>query len=211
MFDFVEKIMSEIIRIINGLGYWGIAGGMAIESACIPLPSEVVLPLAGNMAANGHITMIGANIAVALGSLFGSLLAYFAGYYGGRPFILKYGKFLLISKDHFFKAEKTFNKYGGAAVFFGRLLPVIRTFISLPAGMAKYDIRKFVVYSLAGMIPWNFILIWFGFNFVKTYETVIRPIFKQFEYVILVLIVLSVLFLFIRHAARRRRPKTYND
>ncbi|MCX7709664.1 MAG: DedA family protein [Clostridia bacterium] len=193
MFEFIESILKVIIEIINSLGYWGIGGGMLIESACIPLPSEVVLPLAGNMVASGKLTLLGANIAVAVGSMIGSFLAYAVGYWGGRPFILKYGKYFFVSEEHFYLAEKTFNKYGVAAVFFGRLLPVIRTFISLPAGIAKMDIKKFTIYSLIGMIPWNFMLIYLGYAFGQRYETVIRPIFKKFEYGVIGIIVLIIL------------------
>ncbi|MCX8131831.1 MAG: DedA family protein [Clostridia bacterium] len=192
MLEHIEKILKVIIEIINSFGYWGIGIGMLIESACIPLPSEVVLPLGGNMvrASNGAMSLLGANIAVNLGSMVGSLIAYTVGYFGGRPFILKYGKYFFVSQDHFYKAENTFNKYGVAAVFFGRLLPVIRTFISLPAGIARMDLKKFLTFSLAGMIPWNFTLIYLGYWFGKDYETVVRPIFKRFEYVVIAAIIL---------------------
>ena len=159
MFEFVERIFFFIKDIISSLGYFGIGGGMLIESACIPLPSEMILPLAGFMVADGKIDLWLANVAVAVGSLLGSTLAYVVGYYGGRPFILKYGKYFFISEEHFYKAENTFKKYGSAAVFFGRLLPVIRTFISLPAGNARMKFRKFITYSLIGMLHWNLILI----------------------------------------------------
>jgi membrane protein DedA with SNARE-associated domain len=177
---------------------------MMIESACIPLPSEVVLPLAGNMAANGTIDLIGANIAVNVGSMIGSLLAYFVGYYGGRPFILKYGKYFFVSEEHFHQAEKTFNKYGAAAVFFGRLLPVIRTFISLPAGIARLDLKKFMIYSLVGMIPWNAALIYLGFKFGQHYESVIRPIFKRFEYAVIGILFIVFIYLVYKFIKSRR-------
>ena len=198
MLYFIEHVMGFIKDIISILGYWGIGTGMLIESACIPLPSEVVLPLGGSMVADGVINMLGANIAVAIGSLTGSLIAYFVGYYGGRPFILKYGKYFFVSQEHFYKAERTFIKYGIAAVFFGRLLPVIRTFISLPAGIAKMNLKKFVTYSLIGMIPWNFMLIFLGYKFGQSYETVIRPIFKRFELVVIAAIVLCIVAILIR-------------
>lgn len=208
MYQFFESIIVFIIRIIDSLGYIGIGLGMMIESACIPLPSEVILPLAGNMVSKGAISMIGANIAVAAGSLTGSLIAYLAGYFGGRPFILKYGKYFFVSEKHFNKAENTFNKYGGIAVFFGRLLPIIRTFISLPAGIAKFDLKKFILYSLAGMIPWNFILIFLGYKFGQRYESVIRPIFKKFEYVVIAVILLAIILFIIKHLFKKRKEET---
>jgi membrane protein DedA with SNARE-associated domain len=209
MFDFLESLFFIIKDIISHLGYWGVGGGMLIESMCIPLPSEVVLPLAGFMVADGTLNFFWANIAVAVGSMIGSLIAYYVGYYGGRPFILKHGKSFFISEEKFNKADHIFNKYGGAAVFFGRLLPIIRTFISLPAGMARMDLKKFVLFSLVGMLPWNAVLIYLGYKFGENYETVVRPIFKQFEYVVVALIVLVILFLvFHSITAAKKRKKT---
>jgi membrane protein DedA with SNARE-associated domain len=207
MLEFVESILKVIIEIINSLGYWGIGLGMLIESACIPLPSELVLPLGGNMvrASNGAMSLLGANISVNVGSLIGSLIAYAVGYYGGRPLILNYGKYFFVSKDHFFKADATFNKYGGAAVFFGRLLPVIRTFISLPAGIARMNLKKFITYSLLGMIPWNFALIYLGYIFGQRYGTVVRPIFKRFEHIVIVLIILIVVFAAFKMIFRKKK------
>lgn len=205
MYEFVERIFFFIKDIISSLGYFGIGGGMLIESACIPLPSEMILPLAGFMVADGKIDLWLANVAVAAGSLLGSTLAYIVGYYGGRPFILKYGKYFFISEEHFYKAENTFKKYGAAAVFFGRLLPVIRTFISLPAGIARMNFRKFITYSLIGMLPWNFILIFLGFKLGANYETVVRPVFKRFEYVVIAAIVLVILFFIVRAVFHRKR------
>jgi membrane protein DedA with SNARE-associated domain len=205
MLSFFENIVKFIADLISGLGYWGVSAGMLLESSCIPIPSEVILPLAGNMVAEGKISMLVANITVALGSIAGSLLAYSIGYYGGRPFILKYGKYFFVSESHFYKADKTFNKYGSAAVFFGRLLPVIRTFISLPAGIARMDLKKFLTYSLIGMLPWNFTLILLGDIFGKKYEAVIRPIFKRYEYLVLAAIVLAILFFIVRHFVKGKK------
>jgi membrane protein DedA with SNARE-associated domain len=207
MFDFLEKLFFLIKDIVSQLGYLGIGGGMLIESMCIPLPSEAVLPVAGFMVADGTINFFWANIAVAIGSMIGSLIAYFVGYYGGRPFILKYGMSFFISEDKFNKADHIFNKYGGAAVFFGRLLPIIRTFISLPAGIAKMDLKKFVLFSLAGMLPWNAILIYLGYKFGANYETVVRPVFKKFEYVVVAIIILAILFIIYHTFASKRRKK----
>lgn len=206
MLDLVKSFASIITGVINDLGYFGIALGMFIESACIPLPSELVLPLGGFMVAEGRLTLLGANIAVIVGSLLGSTLAYWIGFYGGRAFILKYGKYFFVSSDNFYKAEQTFNKYGSRAVFFGRLLPVVRTFISLPAGITRMNFFKFILYSTLGMLPWNFILIFLGYKFSENYETVVRPIFKKFEYLCIVSIVLVLvvaLLLYIRQKKRK--------
>ena len=198
-------IFKHILDIINSLGYLGIAAGMFLESACIPLPSEAVLPVAGYLVSDMRITLLGANIAVAIGSMCGSLLAYSVGFYGGRPFILKYGKYLFVSKDHFFKAENTFNKYGVAAVFFGRFMPIIRTFISLPAGIARMDLKDFITYSLIGMIPWNFLLIFLGFKFGKKFETQILPYFEDFKYLIIVSIILIIIIFIFKYFFKRKK------
>jgi membrane protein DedA with SNARE-associated domain len=120
---------------------------------------------------------------------------------------LKYGKYFFVSADHFYKAEKTFNKYGVAAVFFGRLLPIIRTFISLPAGIARMDLKKFLTFSLIGMLPWNFILIFLGYKLGQQYETIVRPIFKKFEYVVVAVIVLLVVFLIARAVIKKIKAR----
>lgn len=204
MGHYIESLFLYIKEVISALGYFGIALGMLIESACIPLPSEIILPLAGFMVADGKINLWLANVAVTLGSLTGSLLAYSIGYYGGRPFILKYGKYFFVSANHFYKAEKTFNKHGSAAVFFGRLLPVIRTFISLPAGIAKMDLKKFLTFSLIGMLPWNFILIFLGYILGHRYDTLVHPIFQKFEYVVIGLIFVVIIILVFRALHRKR-------
>ena len=204
MGHYLESLFLYVKEIIGNLGYLGIAGGMLIESACIPLPSEVVLPLAGFMVADGKINLWLANLAVAVGSLSGSLLAYAVGYYGGRPLILKYGKYFFVSENKFQQAEKTFNKHGAAAVLFSRLLPVVRTFISLPAGIAKMNPGKFILFSLIGMLPWNFALIFLGYTLGQQYDKIIHPIFQKFEYVVVGLIVIVILFLVVRTLFRKR-------
>ena len=206
--ELINGLVSVITSIINRLGYFGIALGMFIESACIPLPSELVLPLGGFMVADGRLTLLGANIAVTIGSLLGSVVAYVVGLYGGRTFILKYGKYFFMSEDNFYKAEETFNKHGVKTVFLGRLLPVIRTFISLPAGITKMNFFKFIVYSILGMFPWNFALIFLGYKFSENYEVLVRPIFKRFEHIVItvmVVIIVVVSFLYIRKKFRNKK------
>ncbi len=204
---FLDNVIQFIVDLINHMGYYGIALGMLIESACIPLPSELVLPIGGKLVADGTITMLGANIAVAIGSMAGSLLAYAVGHYGGRPFILKYGKYFFIKEKHFYKAEATFNKYGGAAVFFGRLLPIIRTFISLPAGISKMSLKKFIVFSLTGMLPWNFILIFLGYKLGPKFEEVVGPYYEVFKYAVAAGIVLVILFFVMKYFLSKKKAE----
>ena len=211
MLKLLETLALFVTSVVNKLGYWGIGIGMFLESACIPVPSELVLPLGGFMISEGRITLLGANIAVTIGSLLGSILAYIIGFYGGRPFILNYGKYFLISNESFYKAEKTFNKYGVGAVFFGRLLPVIRTFISLPAGITRMNFGKFLIYSVLGMIPWNFLLIFLGYKFGENYETIVRPIFKKFEHVVVIAIIILVVASIIMYIKSKNKKVEENN
>lgn len=191
--NLIELIMTKIVEFMSIFGYWGISIGMVVESACIPLPSELILPVAGFMAASNKITLLGANLSVLCGSLIGSIAAYGIGYNYGRSFIFKYGKYMLISDKHFIKAEKFFDKYGCTAVLIGRLLPVIRTFISLPAGITRMNLAKFIIFSAAGAIPWNFTLIYLGYKFQKEYERIISPIFHNFEIITVAVLLLILL------------------
>lgn len=194
--------MAKIVEFMSIFGYWGISLGMAAESACIPLPSELILPVAGFMAASNKITLVGANISVLCGSLIGSIIAYSIGYNYGRNFIFKYGKYLLISDKHFIKAEKFFNKYGCTAVFLARLLPVIRTFISLPAGITRMNLMKFIIFSAAGAIPWNFTLIYLGYKFQKDYNNIISPIFHNFELITISVLLFIILYFVLKQLSK---------
>lgn len=162
MISIVDYVSQIAIHLIEILGYWGVFFGMMIESACIPLPSEVIMPFAGYVAYEGEMTLIGITIAGVLGNLLGSWIAYFVGLKGGRPFLEKYGKYFLISHRKLDLAHDWFEKYGHEAVFISRMLPIIRTFISLPAGIAKMNFKKFTVYTLLGSIPWVLLLGYIG-------------------------------------------------
>lgn len=203
LLDQFHHLILIIVEKLGALGYWGIGIGMGLESACMPMPSEVVLPFAGYMVFLNRFDMLSANIIVNAGSLIGSLAAYTLGYYGGRPFLLKYGKYLFISNNHFNIADRWFEKYGVAAVFFGRLLPIIRTFISLPAGIARMDISKFIFYSLIGMIPWNFALIFAGYKFGQNWKN-IAPMLRDYDYIIEGAIAAAIIFLVVKYIRHRR-------
>ena len=172
MTGIIESLSTVAINLIESLGYWGVFIGMTLESACIPLPSEVIMPFAGFVVYEGKLTLWGITLVGALGNLFGSLIAYYVGLKGGKPFLEKYGKYFLISQNSLNKAHAWFERYGHEAVFFGRLLPGIRTFISLPAGIAEMDIKKFVIYSFAGSLPWCFFLGYIGVVLGSNWELV---------------------------------------
>ena len=157
-----EVLSMFVVHVIETLGYFGVFIMMTLESACIPFPSEVIMPFAGFVVQEGQLSFLGIVVIGTLGNLVGSLIAYFVGLKGGRPILEKYGKYILITEDKLDLADDIFNKYGAATVFVGRILPVIRTFISLPAGIARMDIKKFTLYTTLGGLPCTVILAYLG-------------------------------------------------
>lgn len=157
-----EVLSMFVVHVIETLGYFGVFIMMTLESACIPFPSEVIMPFASFVVQEGQLSFLGIVVIGTLGNLVGSLIAYFVGLKGGRPILEKYGKYILITEDKLDLADDIFNKYGAATVFVGRILPVIRTFISLPAGIVRMDIKKFTLYTALGCLPWTLILAYLG-------------------------------------------------
>ncbi|MCD6310678.1 MAG: DedA family protein [Candidatus Eremiobacteraeota bacterium] len=162
----IEEILAWltgiVMAIINTLGYWGVMIASALESACIPLPSEIIFPFSGYLVSSGHFTFWAVIFWGMIGQILGSLLAYWVGIVGGIPLLRRYGKYILIREKEIDHAHAWFERYGEAAVFFGRLLPVVRTFISLPAGIARMNIWKFLVYTALGCLPWLIALTYAG-------------------------------------------------
>jgi len=198
----INLVTNFVINIISSWGYFGVGLMMAIESVCIPLPSEIIMPFAGFLVAQGKFTLLGVTLAGALGCLVGSVAAYAVGIYGGRAFIEKYGGYILISKHDLNLADKFFNKYGSSAIFFSRLLPVIRTFISLPAGIAKMNFTKFVVYTFLGSLPWCFALAYIGKKLGDNWDT-LGVYFHKFDFVIVIVILLGVAWYIRRYFKNR--------
>lgn len=155
-------MMQYIIHFMQEWGYYAMFVAMVLENANIPIPSEIVLGFAGYLVAKGLFDFTTAIIVGTMAGIIGSILSYWLGQYGGRPLLLKYGKYILFNEKKFHLAEKLFENYGGLAVFIGRLLPGVRTFISFPAGVAKYPMSKFILWTVVGTIPWTILLIWLG-------------------------------------------------
>ncbi|WP_027415881.1 DedA family protein [Aneurinibacillus terranovensis] len=195
MHHLVEGLTSFVTHIISSFGNIGIFLSMALESACIPLPSEVILLFGGFLAARGTLTFWGVVSAGVLGNVVGSVLIYWIGSYVGRAFLEKYGKYVLLNVGHLAKAESWFARYGEWAVFFGRILPVIRTFISLPAGVARMNFSKFLMFTLFGCIPWNIALTYFGLKLGQNWQSV-EPYFHPVSYVILFIVAVAILRFF---------------
>ena len=190
--------------VIVGMGYPGVILLMAIESACIPLPSEIIMPFAGYLVAQGHFTLLGVATAGAIGCNLGSVVAYEFGKRGGRPLALKYGRFVLIDHADIDKADRFFVKYGDWAVLIGRLLPVIRTFIAFPAGVARMPLLRFHFYTFIGSWPWCFGLAWVGMKLGTTWNTDprMKAVLHSFD-VVIVLGVLAGLVWFVWHKVRK--------
>jgi membrane protein DedA with SNARE-associated domain len=198
----LEHLFTTVINFLGQFGYWGIALGMALESACIPLPSEIVLPFGGFLASQGRITLTQAIVAGQLGGLFGSIVAYAVGRYGGRSLLERYGKYILIRQHEMDVADRWFAKKGEWTVFLGRLIPGVRTFISLPAGMAEMNFGRFLFYSFLGMLPWSIAFTYAGFRLGNNWE-VIRQSLHKFDYVVIALL-LGLIGAFIWYRTRSR-------
>jgi membrane protein DedA with SNARE-associated domain len=158
----LEFLGRLIISVISHIGYPGIVLLMGIESACIPLPSEVIMPFSGYLVFTGRFSLWGATLAGAVGCNLGALVAYYAGAWGGRPLAEKYGRYVLVSRHDLDLADRWFSRYGDWTVFFARLLPMVRTFIALPAGIARMNVWRFNLYTFLGSLPWCLALAYAG-------------------------------------------------
>jgi len=159
----LHEVINWLITTIGSMGYTGIFLLMALESSLLPIPSEIIMPPAGYLVQQGKMNMTLVILSGTLGSLFGAYLNYFAAHYLGRPFLLKYGRYVLITEEHFRRVEDYFASHGEISTFIGRLLPVIRHLISLPAGLAGMNHIKFSIYTLLGAFIWVSILTWIGY------------------------------------------------
>src|SRR6266404_5783919 len=207
----VAKIISVlavfIVAVISSLGYGGIVLLMAIESACIPLPSEVIMPFSGYLVYTGRFNLWWVATFGALGCNLGSLLAYEIGAYGGRPLVERYGRYLLLSRNELDLADKFFARWGSATVFFSRLLPVIRTFIALPAGVARMPRGRFHLYTFVGSWPWCLGLAWVGMKLGERWDSDprLKLWFHRFDAVVGVLLLAGIVgFVWTRWKHRMR-------
>lgn len=162
MTAWLDRFFLQLTEAIAALGYWGVAIGMAVESANIPLPSEIILPFGGFLVSQGHLSFWGVVLAGTIGGTVGSSVSYFIGLAGGRPLVLRYGRYVGFGPEKLDLADRWFARYGEATVFLTRLLPVVRTFISLPAGISRMNFKRFVVYTFAGSLIWSIALTYVG-------------------------------------------------
>jgi membrane protein DedA with SNARE-associated domain len=205
----IEILSTFIIATISRLGYFGVALLMAIESACIPLPSEIIMPFAGSLVATHRFSLWAVGVAGAFGCVVGSLVAYGVGMYGGRPLIEKYGRYVLISHHDLDLADRWFARYGEAIVFTSRLLPVIRTFIAFPAGVARMNLTRFALYTFAGSLPWCLGLAYVGQKLGEKWneDETLKTLFHRFDFIIGIVGVLVIAWWVWRHVRQLRAGK----
>ena len=170
----VELMAGFITNVISQIGYVGVFFLMVLESALIPVPSEVIMPFSGFLVATGEFNIFYVLVTGTLGNLVGSVIAYYIGLNVGRKLILKYGKYVLIDEKHLDMADNWFQRFGDKIIFVSRNLPAVRTYISLPAGISKMNVFKFSIYTLVGSVPWNFALLYVGVLLGKNWETILK-------------------------------------
>lgn len=200
----LAAVGAFIIAVLSSLGYAGVVLLMAIESACIPLPSELIMPFAGYLVFKGQLALWGVAMAGAVGCVLGSLVAYYVGLFGGRPLVQRYGRYLLVSHHDLELADRWFARHGDVTIFVGRLLPVVRTFIAFPAGVARMPLLKFVAYTFVGSLIWCWALAWVGQNLGEHWDT-LGVYFHRFDEVIALLILAAAAWWIWRHLKNLKR------
>jgi membrane protein DedA with SNARE-associated domain len=208
----IEQALFDLIKHwYLTTGYLGIVLAMALESCCVPLPSEIVMPLAGYFVFKygDQFSLPGVALAGALGCVVGSALAYWIGAAGGRPLLLKYGRYILVSQADSDRADRWFAHYGAPVAFFSRLLPVVRTYISLPAGIARMNFRQFLLLTFAGSLPWTLILAFVGFKLGDKIDQAsqLGTIFHGLDVLILLLLAAGIAYYVYHHIRRDRAAR----
>jgi membrane protein DedA with SNARE-associated domain len=200
--DIITWGIQFVKDFIGGIGVIGIFFLMTLESMCLPIPSELILPFGGWLASDGKMDVFMVGLAGSLGCLAGSIIAYAIGFYGGRQFIIRYGRYVFLKEKSIESAECWFKKYGNIAIFGSRLLPVVRTFISLPAGVAKMDFTRFTILSFIGSVPWCFAFAYAGYYLGQNWES-LGGIYNIFT----IIVVIAIIVLFVWFFFLRRRKK----
>lgn len=202
MHQIVAWISDTALNLVNTMGLWGIWIGMILESACIPIPSEVIMLSGGLLVAQGTLTFTEVVAVGVLGNLIGSIIAFYVGAVGGRRLLEKYGKYIFFNARHLEQSQRWFDRYGESTVFFTRMLPFIRTFISLPAGIAGMKAWRFVLFTFLGSLPWNMALVYLGYRLGDNWsivETYLRPV----SYIICAAVVLLLIVWLVRRKKER--------
>jgi len=203
---FTQHVVEWCTHVIHTGGYVGAGFLMALESMIAPVPSEAVMPPVGILVKRGMFNVWLAVLATSIGSITGSFLSYLMGYYGGRPLVLKVGKYLMLDKEHLDWTEKWFARHGFATIFIGRFIPVVRHLISIPAGLGRMPLLPFLVYTLTGATIWNCILLYVGYKFA-TYEKQIWEISHRFhlDAVVSAILIAGIAFVLFKHLQARKK------
>jgi membrane protein DedA with SNARE-associated domain len=209
LIEILRPLVEFITSVISSLGYGGIFILMILESALIPIPSEIIMPFSGFLVSSGKLGSVGVILAGSLGNLVGSVITYYLGIRLGRAFLIKYGKYILFRVHHLVWTEQLFQKYGDKISFVGRLLPVVRTYISLPAGIGKSNFIKFVVYTLVGSIIWNSLLTYGGIQLGRSWQ----HIDKYSGYLDIIAVVATAVFIvwIVYNNTKNRRKGNITD
>jgi membrane protein DedA with SNARE-associated domain len=202
--NLIAKLGLFIISVISTIGYFGVMVLMAIESACIPLPSEIIMPFSGYLVYTGQFNLWIVALMGAIGCNLGSEIAYEIGYYGGRPLVERYGSYILLSQTELDWADRFFARFGDVTVLISRLLPVVRTFIALPAGIARMPRLRFHLYTFIGSFPWCLALAYFGMKAGENWRY-LGKYFHQFDKVIAAAILLGIIWFVWSHWQHRMR------
>lgn len=201
--NLTQKLAAASTALIYSLGYGGLAVGLIVDSAGIPIPSEILIPLAGALVREGKFDL---TIVIAIGTLaqtFGAVLAYWIGAKGGLPLVERYGKYVLFSTRELHVTERWFNKYGKWLTLSGRCLPVIRTYIGFPAGLARMHFGEFLVASFVGSLVWTVVLTWAGYQ-LSGQLGLIDKFFHQFSLIVVALLILGAIW-YVRHLKKRSK------
>ena len=202
----MEHFSTIFLDFIASWGYVAVAILMAAENACIPIPSELILGFAGYLIFADQMTFTGALIAGMVGGMAGSIFAYAVGHYGGRTFVDKYGHYFFVKKSHVDIAQNWFDKYGLKAVFFSRMLPVVRTFISLPAGFAHVDMKNFLSLTFLGALPWTALILFAGMVLGKSWE-VMLAIGHQASLIFVAICAVVIAVMYLRYRKRKQQKQ----
>jgi membrane protein DedA with SNARE-associated domain len=204
-----EKILSTLVALIASGGYFSVVLLMAIQSACIPIPSEVIMPLAGYALCHTQAQLILLAVVASLASNLGSIPAYWVGARGGRPMVERYGSYLLLSRHDLDRVDSFFARFGSIAVLLGRMLPIIRTFIAFPAGVAKMNLVRFHVYTFIGSFPWCYALAYVGMRLGASFDTnpEFKEVFHRFHLAVEAVIAVAFVYYVISHWKNRIRTE----
>jgi len=208
-FEILKPVIDFVISFISGLGYPGIFLLMILESALIPIPSEIIMPFSGFLVSNGTFDPISVVLAGTFGNLVGSILTYYLGIKAGRAFILKYGKYILFKKSHLEFTEELFEKYGDKISFFCRLLPAVRTYISLPCGVGKANFVKFSIYTFLGSLIWNSILTYVGILFGNNWKNIDK--YAIYLDIVAACVIVGFIIWFVVKVRRRNKSRQENE